>query len=141
SEATYKSFEDAGLDFTAHFGIIDGISYPYLRWRFPQGPSVVSGTVSGVENGNDRLGVGLAVGGKLIGTTTTGADGSYYMAVDPLNVGDAAIVWLDDANARGNTFSFVNYEGHGTGLDIFSDVVHVMTNVKTMSETSTNLMD
>src|SRR5690606_23499856 len=72
---------------------------------------------------------------------TTGADGSYYMAVDPLNAGDAAVVWLDDANVYGNTFSVIDYQGHGTNFHIDSDVVHVTTNVKSMSETRASLMD
>ena len=77
-----------GFDPTV-WGIIPGISYPYLNFRFPNGPTVVSGTatnVPGSTNPSDVIvgqDVYLALNGRLTANTVTGANGYYNIMTDP----------------------------------------------------------
>lgn len=67
----------------AVWGVLPGQSYPYLTWRFPRGPLVVSGFVGGTGAGAGAA-VGLAAGGTLRGSTNAGANRYYNIATDPL---------------------------------------------------------
>ncbi len=75
----------------------------YFNWRFPTGPTVISGTASGFSGpeGNAGLIVSLAIDGTILmnnafnpAVTATGADGYYQFMLDPQAPGGAVLAWL-----------------------------------------------
>ena len=135
-----EGFDDARGEFGAVWRIIEGISYPYLRWRYPAaGPSVVSGTVEGVDGGNGYLTVGMALGGRSSGARHSGANGYFYTMFDPPEQDVPVIVWLGGANtqgesveARGNALTFTS-GGHATGITVRNGYVTVTNHGPTLS--------
>ncbi len=132
-----------GFD-SSDWGVIADISNPYFNWRFASGPRVVSGQVSGVTDGNGALGVNVAVDGTLVAATHTGADGTYYLALDTL--GTPVLAWLDgtrytiaDSPEYGNAVASTG-GGHATGLDIDKDWVRVNSTHGTLSSVQDGLM-
>ncbi len=118
---------------TTTWGINAGVSYPYFKWRFPSGPSVISGAVTGVSGGNGSLGLSAAVDGTVVATTHTGANGYYNVMVDPQTAGSEALTWLDGTtiSARGSAVGAMPasasgfVQGQATGLDIRAgDISH-----------------
>jgi filamentous hemagglutinin family protein len=137
----------AGFD-PAVWGILPGLSYPYLKWRFPLGPSVVSGKAIDIAGGNDRLGVGLGIDGNLAAYGYTGANGYYSFMVDPATAGSSALTWLTGARFPGATVaSRANAvgempasgiagfgQGMASGLDLYAETVNVKTALPTYTD-------
>jgi filamentous hemagglutinin family protein len=69
------------------WGIVAGISYPYLQWQSPNGtPQVMSGIVGNGTKVVSGAGVGLLVDGTTadpLVAMSSGADGYYYMLLAP----------------------------------------------------------
>ncbi len=129
----------AGFD-PAAWGHLAGISYPYFKWRFATGPTVVSGNVRDLIGGNGRAGVDLAINGALVGHTTSGANGYYQLMSDPVAAGAAAFALLDGSYVGGATSGFgnaigeiVGVGGHLTGFDLIDNTITVRTSIDTMA--------
>jgi filamentous hemagglutinin family protein len=121
---------------SAVWGIVPGVSNPYLNFRFPTGPTVVSGTATGFAGGDAGLVVGIAIDGTVIAAyTATGADGSYQFMLDPMSSGNAAFTYLTrdrflagssrPSNAVADLVASAPGfpQGHATGLDFAPDRV------------------
>jgi filamentous hemagglutinin family protein len=84
--ATLQAGLDPNWD-SGVWGILPGVSYPYLQWQSPNGtPQVVSGIVSNGAKVLSGAGVGLLVEGTAadpLAAMTSGADGYYYMLLAP----------------------------------------------------------
>ena len=106
----------ASWDFANTWGIIEGISYPYLKWYYPTSPTVISGTASGA---NGKL-VQVALNGSNLQSVYTGANGSYYqLRSSELLNNKAVLVYLDDATSKGNVVYLADSSGTSvTDLDI-----------------------
>ncbi|MCX4160047.1 MULTISPECIES: MBG domain-containing protein [Paraburkholderia] len=116
----------------AVWGIEPGISYGYLNWRFPTGPTIVSG-MANTGGDNSALGVKLAGGGNLLENATTGANGYYYFTVDPRQ--GPVLTWLSGGAAVGNALTNIDaVGGNATGLNIVANTVTVYSSdVATLS--------
>ena len=117
----------------AVWGNIPGISYPYLNWRFPNGPTVVSGTAVGTPGGSDVIPgqfVYLALNGNVVEQTVTGANGYYNIMTDPpaSGAGTPVLTFLG--------YSFIN---PGPGSFVGSNVVTTLTAQGTMGVHATGL--
>ncbi len=129
------------------WGVDDAHSYPYFRWRFPEGPSVVSGRVAGVSTGQRNLGVDVAVDGEHFGAAYTGANGVYYKAIDPVIDAESAVLvwlngtrsWAESGSIRDEVGEWGNTLGH-TALDISAGWVRVGTRKEAFSETVTDVI-
>lgn len=122
---TQSSF--TGFDFTNVWGITEGVSYPYLRWAFPAGPQVVSGTVftnsQGTIPASTNNIVRLATAGAVVPITSpTFADGTYYYAVLPntLANGNALLAYTSGITSTvAGTTAILGVNGNNaTGLNI-----------------------
>jgi hypothetical protein len=87
--ATTADLQD-GLDpswDSSVWGLIPGVSYPYLQWQSPNGtPQVVSGFVGNGANLVSGAGVGLLVDGAIadpLASMSSGADGYYSLLLAP----------------------------------------------------------
>jgi hypothetical protein len=87
--ATTADLQD-GLDpswDSSVWGLIPGVSYPYLQWQSPNGtPQIVSGFVGNGANLVSGAGVGLLVDGAIadpLASMSSGADGYYYLLLAP----------------------------------------------------------
>ncbi|PCE25317.1 hypothetical protein BWP39_12385 [Paraburkholderia acidicola] len=116
----------------AVWGIEPGISYGYLNWRFPTGPTIVSG-MANTGGDNSALGVKLAGGGNVLENATTGANGYYYFTVDPRQ--GPVLTWLSGGTAVGNALTNIDaVGGNATGLNIVANNVTVYSSdVATLS--------
>ncbi len=69
------------------WGLLPGVSYPYLLWQSPNGtPQVVSGFVGNGAKAVSGAGVGLLVDGTTadpLAAMSSGADGYYYLLLSP----------------------------------------------------------
>jgi len=101
---------------------IDGIAYPYLQWRFPTAPQIVSGTLNGDSGG---AAIQTAQNGNLLRTSTTGANGFYYQALDAGSVGNGSALLAYRANSAGDAAVAVRLAdgGHLTGVDLLANNV------------------
>ncbi|MBN8962459.1 MAG: filamentous hemagglutinin N-terminal domain-containing protein [Rhizobiales bacterium] len=127
------------------WGILPGISYPYLKWRFANGPSIVSGAAVNIAGGNGGLGVGLGVNGTVVAYGHTGANGTYNFMVDPAAAGSSAVTWLTGerftggttasrANAVGEMPASGFAQGMASGLDLYADTVNIKTALPTFTD-------
>jgi filamentous hemagglutinin family protein len=84
--ATLQSALDPNWD-PSVWGLVAGVSYPYLQWQSPDGtPQVVSGIVGNGANLVSGAGVGLLVDGTTadpLVSMNSGADGYYYLLLAP----------------------------------------------------------
>ncbi|MCF4165508.1 filamentous hemagglutinin N-terminal domain-containing protein [Zavarzinia compransoris] len=87
--AALSSGLPGGLDDTL-WGHAEGISHPYLKWRFATGPAVASGTAQA------GAAVALAIDGERVGTAVAGADGRFYLALDAEPADGMVLAWYDD---------------------------------------------
>lgn len=145
-DRTTAQLQDAGMPAAlgSNWGIVADTSFPYLNWRFPNGPTVISGTVVNDPVNNAGLGVGLAIDAALIGTTVSGANGYYQFMVDPKAVDAVALTWLTTerfpTGNSGGTPGTPTYSnairalgavagsgnGHASGLELAPDRVLVI---------------
>ena len=108
----------AGSWDTNTWGIVAGVSTPYLLWRFPTAPQVVSGTLVGDSGGST---IQTVQNGNLLMMASTGADGTFMQMLDagsvpgghtllatvynstasPLNIPTAAMRLSDGNNLAG----------------------------------------
>ncbi|HEY3917234.1 MAG TPA: GLUG motif-containing protein [Stellaceae bacterium] len=81
---------------TNPWAIVDGVFYPYLAWRYPNGIEVVAGTAPTAGATVNLLGNGAS-----LGSITAGASGYYYFLFDPgtIPTGDALMTYLPSGTA------------------------------------------
>lgn len=107
------------------WGIEPGGSYPYLRWRYPGGVQVVSGSVStSFAPGTE---VALAVNGQIRARMVAAANNTFYTVFEKgaLTEADAALLLASGNGLLGNTV-FVAGGGHRTDLLIVPGTVLVL---------------
>src|SRR5690606_23599950 len=85
-------------DFDETWAIIDGKSYPFFQWRFPQGPHVVSGTLEGGFDADKSIGF-VQNGAKF--AVSAGANDFYYALLDP---SEAALFFIVGENGGNLAF-------------------------------------
>ena len=130
----------AGFDPTV-WGVVTGKSFPYLQWRFPTTPDVVSGTVFTAQGGSAVPGetVKTVVGGALVGTGSSGANGYYNVLLDGGTITPTGVVaYYQDGSHGGGTFED-GLTGAATGLDIY-DNLRIITPDANLSTASGNFI-
>jgi len=85
-------------DFEETWAIIEGESYPYFQWRFPQGPHVVSGELEGGFDADKSIGF-VQNGAKF--AVSAGANDFYYALLDP---SEAALFFIVGENGGNLAF-------------------------------------
>ena len=137
----------------ANWGIVSGISYPYLASQFPTGtPQVVAGTVFndlGVTPAGAGITVNGLVGGAALtstltgGAVATGANGYYYYLLAPNTIPASGAVLTYAQNYVSGTLSGAaladQLTGSATNLNIFSNTLHVVTPATAYSTVLTDL--
>ncbi|HTW53238.1 MAG TPA: filamentous hemagglutinin N-terminal domain-containing protein, partial [Stellaceae bacterium] len=130
-----------------NWGIIPGVSYPYLTAFYPSTPQVISGIAyqdagvtplasssgnySGAIPANGT--VSALVGGTNLGAVTTGANGYYYFlepagTVPSTPPGGGVLTYSPGAGASGGAaFADGITGGNATGLTIFGNTLHEIT--------------
>ena len=125
---TKTNFSSAGWDFTNTWGIIDGVSYPYLQFQFASTPQIVSGMLNGTDIGGKTL--QTAQNGSLLTTVSTGVNGFYYLALPANTVpnGNTLLSYL--TNPGNNPAATVRLsDGNSlTGVDLFPNTLTVGSN-------------
>ena len=128
-----------GFDNVA-WAIVPGQSYPYLRWRYPNGVQVLSGTV--MTSAAAGSAVAAMTNGTSLGQLTAGANGYYYLALDPNSIADGggALTYLAGANpantigtlssARGSDGTVSSY---ASGLALRPGTVDLVTGASNLS--------
>jgi filamentous hemagglutinin family protein len=92
--ANPNALTSLGFD-TGVWGRRDGVSLPYLTWRFPDGPAVVTGSATAGNDFAKGATVGLIANGvRSDGTASVGATGSYMLMTDAIPNGVAALVTM-----------------------------------------------
>ncbi len=105
-EATYSFgspyISGAGWDFTTTWGIINGISYPYLQAFNPGGaPRYFYGTA---PVGNVGQTVNLVINGVVAYTSVVAADNTFYFDIPNGDVADGTplLIYINNNNPTGN---------------------------------------
>ncbi len=113
----------AGFDSNV-WGILPGVSYPYLKWSHPGTPQVVSGFVKDAA-GSAQAGVAVQalVNGNLMGGTTSGANGFYYMLLgnDSIASNGAVLSYVSGSGSAAKQATATNQSL--TGFDITANRV------------------
>jgi hypothetical protein len=115
---------DGEWDFTNVWGMIDGVSYPYLKCFYQDTPQVISGTVS---FGGGQT-VQTVLNGTALSSVATGANGFYYMLFTNGTIADhdALLAYVDNGDGNGNAvYGVSGVNASITGLDITADTVSV----------------
>ena len=127
---TKANFSNAGWDFTNVWGMIDGVSYPYLQFQFAPGtaPQIVSGTLNGTDIGGKTL--QTAQNGSLLSTASTGVNGFYYLALPGSSIpnGNTLLSYL--TNPSGNPSATVRLSDGNSliGVDLSFNTLTVGSN-------------
>ncbi|MGH7074144.1 MAG: beta strand repeat-containing protein, partial [Stellaceae bacterium] len=113
------------------WGIVSGVSYPYLTAFFPTTPQVISGFAYG-DNGVTLLGGGNAIailsGGAQVATTGTGADGYYYSMFPSGTLNSAgALAYLSGDSVKGSAFTDDIATTGIQNLDIWGGTTRLVT--------------
>jgi hypothetical protein len=131
------------------WGIIPGVSFPYLKVFYGgKTPQIISGAArsaaTGAVLGSPIAGalVDAAVNGAtLLGTTATGANGSYYFLLPPgsLARGASVLTWLASGSADANAVAQDGLGGSLTGMNLYQNVLTVQTSQPGLSFTEASL--
>jgi filamentous hemagglutinin family protein len=126
-----------GFDST-RWAIDPGKSYPYPINAYSAAPQVISGTV---HNGATALGssgsglvnVGVLIDGTKTGDAVAGANGYYYMAVQPgtLSGTQQLLTYLDGNTVKANTY--VQNPSADVGADLYGGSFRVQSGAATLS--------
>ncbi|GBG03174.1 hypothetical protein AZSI13_25010 [Azospira sp. I13] len=112
--------------------------YPYFTWRYSTTPIAISGKAFSNAGSTALAGATLTAvsGGLAIGSSTSGADGSYYILSDAshLNV-NGAIAYLDGNTTKGAAFSDVIGTNGVQGLDVYGTAARMVTGLGSLSST------
>ncbi|HEX2954682.1 MAG TPA: YDG domain-containing protein, partial [Bacillota bacterium] len=115
-------------DFADTWGIIHGVSYPYLKSIYTETPQVVSGTLS---SGTGGQAIRTFVNGMALDNATTGANGFYYMLLANGTIADhdAVLAYVDNGSVSGNAIYGVSGVNTSVaGLNITVGAVNVYGN-------------
>ena len=120
---TKSTFTNAGWDLDSTWNMIDGTTYPFLRWRYP---AYVTGTTYS-DQGSTVLGgaaVALAINGTLQSNTATAdAFGFYYLLIEKaISDGDSLLAYIDNNVTKGNVVS-VTSTSDIPDLDIYGSSI------------------
>ncbi|MDO8318652.1 filamentous hemagglutinin N-terminal domain-containing protein, partial [Rhodoferax sp.] len=128
----------AGFEFGTTWGMVDDVSYPYLQWRFTTPPKIVSGTSfdifgdPAIVNGT----VNLVKDGIVLSSSSLGANGSYYHALDAGSMTSGAVMaHLSNVNGTAVAVRLAD-GGHLTGTDLVADLLKVSGYFDVQSNTS-----
>ena len=107
--------------------INEGETYPYLRWRYPNGAHGISGIAyrdMGETPMDPNVEINLVINGEIIATDLTAANGFYYFLVDQddLSLNDAVLAYINDDAVDGNAVANAGDEGM-PGLELYGDTV------------------
>lgn len=123
------------------WGLLAGISYPYLKAVYATAPQVISGTAYDATNAGIA---GTAVAGLINGSglnlTWTGANGYYYFLLPNGTIssgGSQVLTYLTDGK-KGIAFAD-NRTTNISGMNIYTDTINMVTNTGTLSAVLTNL--
>ncbi len=135
-QATLRSGFHSGT-----WSIVAGESFPYLNWQFSGTPEPVSGMALDGYGGSAVSGatINAIADGTALGTASSGANGYYYflLAPDTLeNAGGSVLVYR--AGSGGAGFED-GASGSVSGLDLYSDYLHIVTPATTYSAVSSDL--
>ncbi|HEY5209293.1 MAG TPA: GLUG motif-containing protein, partial [Stellaceae bacterium] len=129
----------SGFDNTA-WGILPGQSYPYLLWRYPTTPQVLTG-IAYSDMGVTPVVAGpvtAIVQGSALGAISTGANGYYYF-VEPTGTissgGSAVLAYTGTSTAGGARLQILT--GTTTGFDIWGDTLIAPTAAVSLSTAPT----
>jgi filamentous hemagglutinin family protein len=126
---------DGEWDFTNVWGMIDGVSYPYLKCFYQDTPLVISGTVS---SGGGQT-VQTVLNGTALSSVATGANGFYYMLFTNGTIADhdALLAYVDNGDGNGNAvYGVSGVNASITGLDITADTVSVDSDTPSLALTN-----
>jgi len=103
-------------DLTNTWSIIEGVSYPYLKWQFSGTPQVISGLASGLGGGKT---IQAIANGVNFAKTATGANGFYYFALPGNSVpnGNTVVTYVAGDTYKGAA-AFGSTGSHATGMAI-----------------------
>ncbi len=105
----------AGWDFSGAWGIKEGYSYPYLRWRFPSEPQIISGYFTTGAAG-DSLHIvkdGLDLGSASLSANITGGK-FYHFTLNPnsLSNNNPFVVYFSNSPTKGGTIYASDISGN-----------------------------
>jgi hypothetical protein len=138
--AALQSALQSGWDSNV-WGIVPGVSYPFLNWQFPSGtPQVVSGIAYSDHAVTPAAGVavnGLLSGSPLasvLGPVTSGANGYYYYLLAPGTISAPAtqLLTYTSGASGGATFQH-NASGSAANLNIFGTYLALTSGASTYS--------
>ncbi len=131
-QASYPQ-TDGNWNFTSTWGIVEGISYPYLSWQFTGTPQILSGKVDVTEAGKT---IQTAVNGSLLATASTGANGFYYFALPGGSVleGRSLLAYISGDTVKAASV-YLSSGTHITDFSLYSDTLTASSG-GTMSNTA-----
>ncbi|MFD2181536.1 filamentous hemagglutinin N-terminal domain-containing protein, partial [Rhodoplanes azumiensis] len=126
---------------TSVWGLIAGVSYPYLKSFWSGTPQVVSGTaytnngVTAASGGN----VAVMVNGTAVGSTNAGANGYYYVLLAPGTIGSNSQLVSFTSGTNAGLSYVQNAAGSVTGLNILGNTLFEQSAASTLSSISSGL--
>ncbi len=137
----FQAPDPNGFDFTNIWGIVDGQSFPYFTWRYPAAPDVLSGTAFSDAGATPLLPgnappavVSALANGSAVGTTSLGADATYYMLAPAGTLGGAQdlLAYLTGGTLQANSYVSAP-PANATGTDLWGGYVRLISNAATTS--------
>ncbi|MDQ0357845.1 filamentous hemagglutinin family protein, partial [Rhodoplanes tepidamans] len=138
--ATLQAALPSGWD-TSVWGIVAGVSYPYLKSFWSGTPQVVSGTaytnngVTAASGGN----VAVMVNGTAVGSTNAGANGYYYVLLAPGTIGSNSQLVSFTSGTNAGVSYVQNAAGSITSLNILGNTLLEQSAASTLSSISSGL--
>ncbi|MFZ5736112.1 MAG: MBG domain-containing protein, partial [Pseudomonadota bacterium] len=126
---------------TATWGIIAGVSYPFLKSFWSGTPQVVSGTaytnngVTPASGGN----VAVMVNGAAVGSASAGANGYYNVLLAPGTIGGNSQLVSFTSGTNAGVSYVQNAAGSVTGLNILGNTLLEQSAASTLSSISSGL--
>ncbi|UYO55138.1 MBG domain-containing protein [Rhodopseudomonas palustris] len=126
---------------TATWGIIAGVSYPFLKSFWSGTPQVVSGTaytnngVTPASGGN----VAVMVNGAAVGSASAGANGYYNVLLAPGTIGSNSQLVSFTSGTNAGVSYVQNAAGSITGLNILGNTLVEQSAASTLSSISSGL--
>ncbi|SHN11545.1 YDG domain-containing protein, partial [Roseibium suaedae] len=115
--------------------------YPYFKWQYASTPVAVSGLAYD-NSGSVLAGVDVSAlsAGSLLGTSTSGANGYYYILSEAGSIdATGALAYLNDGATDGAALKDTVASTGITGLDVYGSKLNLITEETSLSATQTNL--
>lgn len=111
----------SGWDFLNTWGIIEGVSYPYLKSQFTTPPQIISGKVSVAGAGKN---IQVVVDGGKLASTTTGVTGFYYFVLPRgAAANNSSVLTYITGDATKSNAVYRSVGGNITNLDLTADTL------------------